>query len=70
MAHLEWQEREFWDGTTAIFINNYGRMSCHDIHSDKLRGIINKRIAECDREKSIWLELQQKYEDANAEASD
>jgi len=65
MTHKEWQERTFWDGTTSIFINNHGRMSCYDIDSEKLHGIIEMKIAECDREKSVWVELQQKYKDAN-----
>lgn len=60
MAHKEWTEREFWDGTHAIFLKNFSGMSCYDIDSDELGGIIERKIAECDRERSIWLELLDK----------
>lgn len=70
MAHNEWQERSFWDGSTAIFLKSYGAMSCYNINSEELHIIIEHKIAECDREKSVWVELQKKCEDANEEASD
>ena len=60
MAHKEWTEREFWDGTHAIFLKNFAGMSCYDLDSDELGGIIERKIAECDRERSIWLELLDK----------
>ena len=62
MAHREWQERTFWDGTQAIFLKNHGGMSCYDLDSDELGGIIEGKIAECDREKTVWLELLNKRE--------
>ena len=70
MAHNEWQERSFWDGSTAIFLKNYGGMSCYNIDSKELYNIVERKIAECDREKSVWVELHQKCKDANEEESD
>ena len=45
-------------------------MSCYDIDSKELYNIVERKIAECDREKSVWVELHQKCKDANEEESD
>jgi hypothetical protein len=55
----QWTMRTFWDGTTAIFTNKKGgAMSCFDIDSTELSGIINTQLNELEETRESWLKLK------------
>ena len=62
----KWTLRNFWDGTTAIFVKS----GCYSIDSDDLGIIIDRELNELEDTKKQWLELKKLREEYNEQSED